>query len=353
MTLSTASRLLSKASLLTAITAAALAFAGCDSWIYDDEGDCSVRYYVPITFTESYDGGNAVVGQVRSVTLYVVDGQGNVVSTQSADIPRGEATEGYAMEVDVAPGTYDLLVWGQGESPMDVNTAYAIGSGTQLDQLNATLPLSGTDGALYCNRDIVPLFNGLRRNVEFPDTYGDITVDPVNLTRDTHVFQVLLQTSDGSPLRPDEVTIGIEADNSVIAYDNAVTPGTPFTYYPWQITSTSASFDTPDVAPASRADGEPNGLLGELTTGRLMAGSSPRLVVRRESDGRAVISINLLSYLLLVKGEYNRNITDQQYLDRMRTFTLMFFLDEGRNWYMAGGIFINGWRVVPPQDMEL
>lgn len=332
------------------IFASGMALTGCDSWIYDDEGDCSVRYYVPITFTESFDGGDAISDQVRSVTLYVVDGRGNVVSTQSADIPRGSAT-GYAMEVDVAPGSYDLLVWGQGESPMADHTAYIIGTGNAISALNATLPLSGTDGALYCDRDIVPLFNGYSRNVEFPDTYGDVTIDPVNLTRDTHVFQVLLQTIDGSELLPEEVTIGIEAANSEIAYTNAVTSTGTFTYYPWQVTATSASFDTPETTPASRADA--NGLMGELTTGRLMADRTPQLVVRREADGKDVIRINLIEYLLMVKGEYNRNLTNQQYLDRMRTFTLMFFLDENRNWYTAGGIFINGWRIVPPQQGTL
>lgn len=335
----------------------AVATSSCDSWFFENEGDCSVRYTVPITFTESFDGGNAVTNNVRSVSLYVIDREGNVVTSQSATVPRAEAGE-FSMEVNVAPGTYDLLVWGQGESPADNPTAYTIGGGDypeNISQINATLPLTpGADGALsYCDRDIIPLFNGLQRNVEFPDTYGDVKIEAVNLTRDTHVFQVLVQTIDGSELLPDEIGFRIEAANSEIAYTNDVISTNTFAYRPWHVSTTSASFDTPDATPAARSDGDVNGLLAELTTGRLMADRAPRLIIRRNYDSKDVISINLIDYLLLVKGEYNRPITDQQYLDRMRYYTLMFFLDAERNWYIAGGIFINGWRVVPPQESQL
>lgn len=330
--------------------ASGLVFTGCDSLFFDDEGDCSVHYSVPIVFTESYDGGDAFVGQVRSVTLYVVDTEGRVVTTQSAAVA-GDENESYYMQVDVAPGTYDLLVWGEGESPKADATSFAIGGGTtptQISQLGASLPLSGTDGSLYCDHDIIPLFHGLSTGVVFPDTYGDITVGAVRLTRDTHIFQVLLQSIDGSEIDPEEVSISIEAANAELTYTNAVAPSPTFAYRPWAINQTSASFDQ-----SGRADGDVNGLLGELTTGRLMADSAPALVVRRNSDGIDVIRINLVSYLLMVKGEYNRPLTDQQYLDRMRSHSLMFFLDGDRNWYTAAGVFINGWRIVPPQQGSL
>ena len=55
----------------------------------------------------------------------------------------------------------------------------------------------------------------------------------------------------------------------------------------------------------------------------------------------------------MVKGEYNRAMTDQDYLDRKDSYTMMFFVDADRNWYIAGGVYINGWRIVPPQDVDL
>lgn len=77
------------------------------------------------------------------------------------------------------------------------------------------------------------------------------------------------------------------------------------------------------------------------------------LVVHRNTDNEDIIRINLLKYLLMVKGEYNRPMTDQEYLDRNDLYTLMFFISPDKSWYIAGGVYINGWRVVPPQDTEL
>ena len=37
---------------------------------------------------------------------------------------------GYKMDVELTPGTYDMLAWCEGASPMDMHTAFAIGDGT-------------------------------------------------------------------------------------------------------------------------------------------------------------------------------------------------------------------------------
>ena len=93
-------------------------------------------------------------------------------------------------------------------------------------------------------------------------------------------------------------------------------------------------------------------LLFELSTGRLMADSKARLVVHRNWDDRDIIDIPLVDYFLLVKGHYG-DITDQEYLDRQDDYSIVFFIDKHSNWYVAGGIFVNSWAVVPPQDSEL
>ncbi len=321
---------------------------GCDSMIYDNEGDCSVQYNVSFTYTMNMAFADAFPNRVKSLTLYVVDTNGRIITSQTASGAPLEAP-GYSMEVNVAPGTYDLLVWAAGESPVDNHVSFTLGGGaapTSISELNATLPLSGTGSSRYSDSDITPLFHGLVRNVEFPDTYGRVDIGPVDLTRDTHLFQVLIQSIDGTVIDPGEFTFSIEADNSELSYTNQVISNTPFSYLPWKLTKTTASFDKPE----GRAEGEVNGLLAELTTGRLMVDRTPQLVIHRNSDDIDVIRINLLQYLLMVKGEYNRQLTNQQYLDRSEAFTIMFFLDADRNWYTAGGIYINGWRIVPPQE---
>ncbi|MDE6085833.1 MAG: FimB/Mfa2 family fimbrial subunit [Muribaculaceae bacterium] len=320
----------------------------CES-IFDDQGDCSVHYKVSFSYTMNMAYADAFPSQVKALTLYIVDKNGNIVLTKSAQ-GTALAEPDYEMDVDVLPGTYDLLVWAEGESPVADPTAYTIGGGSNpisVSQLSATLPLNGEGESLYCDRDITPLFHGLVTGVDFPDTYGKVEIGPVDLTKDTNVFQVLIQSIDGTEINPGEFAFSIEADNSALSYTNAVTSTTPFDYRPWNVTATSADFDS---LQANRADSNINGILAEMTTGRLMATSSPQLVINRTTDDTDVIRIDLLKYLLMVKGEYNNKLSDQQYLDRADNYSLMFFLDSNRNWYTAGGIYINGWRIVPPQQ---
>ena len=49
--------------------------------------------------------------------------------------------------------------------------------------------------------------------------------------------------------------------------------------------------------------------------------------------------------MLLVKGKYNRAMTNQEYLDRQDEYSFIFFLDANNNW-LSSHIFINSWRVV-------
>ena len=88
---------------LTAIVCA-LTLLGCDSVIYDGEGDCSVNYRVKFRYDMNLKFADAFAREVESVTLYLLDGGGRVVWQRTES---GEALgkEGYAMEVDVAPGT--------------------------------------------------------------------------------------------------------------------------------------------------------------------------------------------------------------------------------------------------------
>ena len=102
--------------------------------------------------------------------------------------------------------------------------------------------------------------------------------------------------------------------------------------------------------PSARATTSVATLLFELTTSRLMADHEPVLTIHRDWDNRDVVRIPLIDYLLLVKGHYNESMSDQEYLDRMDEFNIVFFIDANSNWYTAAGILINNWTVVPPQE---
>ena len=55
--------------------------------------------------------------------------------------------------------------------------------------------------------------------------------------------------------------------------------------------------------------------IAELTVGRLMTDHRPILTIRNKA-GETILSIPLIDYCLLVKGNYNRSMSDQEYLDR-------------------------------------
>ena len=93
--------------------------------------------------------------------------------------------------------------------------------------------------------------------------------------------------------------------------------------------------------------------IAELTVPRLMTDHADRsrLVIRNRENGETVVSIPLIDAALLVKGYYNREMSDQEYLDRQDVFSMTFFLDEDDRW-MDTYIYINSWKVVL-QDAEL
>lgn len=332
----------------------ALGVTSCDSAIYDSEGDCSVHYRVGFRYTKNELGADAFGPRVTRVHLYVFDKQGRPVARRSVDRQPTEDNR-FFIELDVQPGKYDLLAWCEGESSVPDAASFVIGGGKEpaaISDLGALLPLQGDAPTLHSDRDITRLYHGIATDVDFPDTYGAIDVGPVYLTHNIKHLSVLLQNMDGTPVGRDEFSFAIEAANNEMDYRNNVISETPFSYRPWSVEQTSATFDQNDTeaqCSSSRMQTEANGLLAELTTGRLIAGRTPKLVVRN-SKGEDVIRINLIKYLLLVKGKYEGDNSDQDYLDSHDNHTMMFFVENG-TWARAK-VYINGWRIVPPQDVE-
>ena len=70
-----------------------------------------------------------------------------------------------------------------------------------------------------------------------------------------------------------------------------------------------------------------------------------RLHVWNKSTGASIINIPLIDYALMVKGNYNKSMSDQEYLDRQDSYDLVFFIDENHKW-QAASVIINSWRVV-------
>ncbi|MDE6457118.1 MAG: FimB/Mfa2 family fimbrial subunit, partial [Muribaculum sp.] len=63
--------------ILTALVATATLW-GCDSAIYDGEGDCSVTYRVKLTHTKNIKNVDAFPTEVTHVALYAFDPSGRI-----------------------------------------------------------------------------------------------------------------------------------------------------------------------------------------------------------------------------------------------------------------------------------
>ena len=82
----------------------AVMFASCeDSFVYDDEGDCSVHHRIKFKYDRNMKFADAFSNEVSSVALYVFDNSGILVhmGMESGIVL---ADEGYTMPVELSPG---------------------------------------------------------------------------------------------------------------------------------------------------------------------------------------------------------------------------------------------------------
>ncbi len=354
MKMSSIRRFIHAAVIVTAMIAGAISQTSCDSAIYDGQGDCSVHYRVSFRYTKNILNSDAFGAQVSDVSLYIFDKQGKLVlkKTEQRELTTDNM---FYMDVDVEPGKYDLLAWCEGKSLNPDAISFTIANSdapASINALSASLPLFGTAPNLYSDSYIRPFYHGIAYDVEFPDTYGTVDIAPVMLTKNTNRLSVFLQNVDGNPIDPAMFNVRLSGANSEITYRNDIAGNSPeFTYKPWSIESTEADFDE-DATTSKAGKGMPSGLIAELSTGRLMANMPQRLTVSIESRQEPIIDIPLIDYLLIVRGKYDVATSNQDYLDRYDDYSLVFFIGEGMEW-VKSKIYINGWRVVPPQYGDL
>lgn len=92
------------------LTVLAGAMASCDSILDFEEGDCSIEYRVKFRYDYNMEKVDAFAQEVKTVTLYAFDKDGNFVYQKTE---QGErlATGDYSMQVDIEPGDYELITW--------------------------------------------------------------------------------------------------------------------------------------------------------------------------------------------------------------------------------------------------
>ncbi len=317
-----------------------LLLCSCENVIYDYEGDCSVNYRIKFRYDYNMKFADAFAHEVNSVTLYVLDTLNRVVWYGTEE---GEtlAADDYAMTINVPPGKYSLLAW-CGTTDKNSFTIPETSLGTEL---TCTLNREhNAEGAAYVDKDLDRLFHGWLPDQTFIATEGTYTYT-VPLVKNTNNIRVVLQHLSGEPVDKDKFIFTITDNNGSMDWDNSLLPDEQVTYYAWLTASGSASFENKIQSRGGTVSSVFSAAIAELTIPRMVKGQEPRLTIINSETGETVLSIPLIDYALLVKGYYNRDMDDQEYLDRQDTYDMVFFLDEGNRW-MDSYIYINSWKVV-------
>lgn len=324
--------------LATAVT------GGCGMMDYEGP-DCTTHRRIRFTYDWNMLFADAFPHEVKTLTLYAFTPDGTLAYARTASTD-SIIQKGYMDIDDLRPGSYDLLVWANGEE-RHAGT-YTFGQATlgaqERGSLTATVnrPLSN-----IIDHDLTPLYYGTLDEADFTDLpTGGVREVTVNLMKDTELFRIVLQNQSGERLDPSEFQFAITDDNGALDAANNLVADDTLRYEAWSVTNGTAGIgDSTATVTAMSA------VVAELTTNRLVEGHGMRLHVTRASDGKRIIDLPLIDLALLVKGYYNRQMTDQEYLDRQDEWNFIFFLDNDRNW-LAASIYVQSWRIVL-QDADL
>ena len=322
----------------------ALSTSSCkEGFIFEGEGDCGTYYNIEFKYDYNMKYANAFANEVKSVSLFVFDQNDILVeSVTIADEERLKAAD-FAIPLELESGEYELVAWAglNNETSFDLLADTVVGK-TKREELQVALK---TTNDKRVAADLEPLYHGamtLNYTTE-PGTY----TETMSLVKDTNVVRILLQQmSDG--IVADKFRYEITADNGLLDWNNDVIANGELTYEPWSVATGIA-----DVAPdygtnATRAD-QVSVAIAEFTINRMIDGESPILTIYNIEENEPVLSIPVADYALLVKGYYNSNMSNQEYLDRQDEYNMTFFLDEDGDW-LSASIIVNSWRVVLNND---
>lgn len=341
---------------LIAFFVVGLAFTSCGT-IFDYEGDCSYTYNVKFEYTKNILDAEAFAGNVMHVSIYVFDAETGLLVYTAEDSGEALKSKDYMMQLDIQPGTYDMLAWcGSAVAENKVIIPEVEIGKTRIEEVDCLIDrMSSAEHSSCVLENIGNLFHGKER-VTFTEEPGR-QVCSVNLTKNTNSVRIVLQSiQKGQYLSKDDFDFRIQDHNGNMNYDNSLAECELVTYHAWAISEIEADVDAEvddDVHKKipTRADNSSTAVMAELTIGRLMTENEPKLVVYNKTSEALVLSIPLKDYALMVKGYGYSHWSDQEYLDRQDNYTMTFFLDELGTW-IASHVIINDWKIVL-QNTEL
>ena len=333
---------------LIAFFVVGLAFTSCGT-IFDYEGDCSYTYHVKFQYDKNMLYADAFAGNVTYVSLYAFDAETGLLTFTATESGDALKSKDYMMQLDLQPGTYDILAWcGSAVADNKVIVPEVEVGKTTIEYVDCVIDRIMGSGHTAClTEDLGQLYHG-KGQITLTEEPGK-QVNVLNLTKNTNNIQIILQHLSGEAVDPAQFQISIHDNNGSMNYDNTLNGIDSLTYHPWYVAAVEGGVSTEtDIkyhAPiATRAD-KATAAIAEMTIGRLYVENNPILHIYNVDTKKTVLSIPLKDYALMIKGHYNGSMTDQDFLDREDKFALTFFLDELGNWVSAT-VIINSWHLV-------
>lgn len=326
--------------LVSAVFAGSL-LPGCDA-VFDDQEPCPRGIRLRLYYDYNMKYADALPAEVKNVSVYVFNPETGKAVDQ-LHIPVGEVKEReFEVNLDRLPaGHYDFLVWCYGDS----KEHFTVKPNQDAEDLleHHTCLMSEDEGQPgHQSNDIGRLFHGKLKNADCSKDDEIVTFE-VPLIKDTNVVRLVLQHIHGEYLDPSKFDITLESDNGHLDHNNDLIDGHNRVYHPWEVNS--GTTDMGRYVDDTRAITSTSALVAEHTIGRIVKDKGVNLRVRNTETGADIINIPFVDYALLVKGNYNRPMDDQEYLDRQDEYNVVFFLDDGLRW-IDQYIYINSWRLV-------
>lgn len=285
-----------------------------------DETLPECRLYVRFRYDYNMEFSDAFASQVNRVDVFVFDKDGTFVMKKSE---QGETLGGgsYRMPLPLPVGEYRIAAWA-GMSD-DFEMPEPVAGKTTLEELTVRMK---REESLVHNKALNPLWYGGVQAVSF--TGRQEQTETVSLIKDTNKFRFILQKSGpGEELDINDCLFEIRADNGYYDWNNDLLDDDMISYRPYYLEKVE------DV-----------GIVVEMNTMRLLEHKKVYLTLTRKSDGKELMKIDLIPYLLLTKME-GHNIPAQEYLDRQSEYAIVFFYNPELLNFLSTKIVINGWTV--------
>lgn len=284
-----------------------------------DETLPECRLYVRFLYDYNMEFSDAFASQVNRVDVFVFDKDGTFVIKKSE---QGETLGGsYRMPLPLPAGEYRIAAWA-GMSD-DFEMPEPVAGKTTLEELTVRMK---REESLVHNKALNPLWYGGVQAVSF--TGRQEQTETVSLIKDTNKFRFILQKSGpGEELDINDCLFEIRADNGYYDWNNDLLDDDMISYRPYYLEKVE------DV-----------GIVVEMNTMRLLEHKKVYLTLTRKSDGKELMRIDLIPYLLLTKME-GHNIPAQEYLDRQSEYAIVFFYNPELLNFLSTKIVINGWTI--------